>query len=377
MRKVPYALSVTLPLIRQGIKMADRRNQKTDVNVNLIMSKVRYNIEKRKDPGLSEGDPSLITNNPDSLLDRCDIANTSYAITSHRKIIGPLLVRGRAIVNGEVKRYVDPALLKQIAFNENVSNYLDALDSRVTDVEGSNLDARLAAIERENGELLKHIKALDIADISGRVSRVEKMAEEGKSTSWSVFYDRDIGESDLQSIITYHREFVTQIEEYASKSAKDKVPKLLEIGLGTASFSIYFSRLSYYNIGIDNDHDIIGRSIETNRKLGGFARFIMMDAFDLDMFKDKYFDLAFSQGTMEHFDNKSAIELLSKQLKVARYVVFSVPSINYEYREYGNERKMRTEDWERLLTGAGFKIEYLGYYQDNKQISCIISDMRE
>jgi len=98
----------------------------------------------------------------------------------------------------------------------------------------------------------------------------------------------------------------------------------------------------------------------------------LIDALDLDIFKDGYFDVAFSQGTLEHFDNETLFKLLSKQLAVARYVVFSVPSKFWPSREFGNERKIGVEDWKLLLDSAGFNVLYLDYYHEKTQIACVI-----
>ena len=64
--------------------------------------------------------------------------------------------------------------------------------------------------------------------------------------------------------------------------------------------------------------------------------------------------------------------MLSKQLEVAKYVVFSVPSINYPKSEFGNERKMTIEDWEVILKSGGFNIVKIEYYREDTQIACII-----
>jgi SAM-dependent methyltransferase len=127
-------------------------------------------------------------------------------------------------------------------------------------------------------------------------------------------------------------------------------------------------------VGIDNEQFIVRKAIEVNKRLGGYAKFILMDAFDLDLFKDECFDIAFSQGTMEHFDNDQIINLLKKQVKVARYVLFSVPSVNWPKREFGNERKMTIEEWKVLLKDSGMRILHLDYYQDKSQIACVLED---
>jgi cyclopropane fatty-acyl-phospholipid synthase-like methyltransferase len=143
------------------------------------------------------------------------------------------------------------------------------------------------------------------------------------------------------------------------------VPRLLEIGVGTATMSIYLSKSYFEVIGLDSDPIIVAKAIETNKKLGGYAKFITMDAFNIQtFFKEKSFDIAFSQGTMEHFNNEKLKKILEAQLHVAKYVVFSVPSINWPTEDFGNERRMTVEGWKTLLQDFGFRIEHLSYYQE-------------
>ena len=62
----------------------------------------------------------------------CDIDNDNYNITSHRLITGKILVKGRELVHGEVKRYVDSMILKQNEFNHGV---VDSLNDTVQKID--------------------------------------------------------------------------------------------------------------------------------------------------------------------------------------------------------------------------------------------------
>ncbi|MCD1296109.1 hypothetical protein CUJ83_13985 [Methanocella sp. CWC-04] len=306
-----------------------------------------------------------------------DINNYNYSITSHRKVLGPVIVKGRQMVNDEVRRYIDPIIEKQNNFNYEIIRILMAINGHISTLKSSDICERLNKLE--SGHFEDRISSFESSDLMGRIQILEeKMCNinEPEMTNWSKFYNKNITEDDLKGIIEHHMEFVELIKHFSCMSAGDNVPKLIEIGLGTASFSIYFSRYAYSCIGIDNDPLIVKRAIETSKKLGGFAKFVMIDAFDLDIFKEEQFDIAFSQGTMEHFDNNSLIELLSKQLTIAKYVAFSVPSVHWPYREYGNERKMTVEEWETILKDAGFRILHLDYYKEKLHIGCIITKER-
>ncbi|MCJ7443812.1 MAG: class I SAM-dependent methyltransferase [Methanotrichaceae archaeon] len=60
----------------------------------------------------------------DHILSNWDIENKDYLISSHRPISGRILVRGRGLVHGEVKRYVDPIVEGQSLFNKSTSRIL-------------------------------------------------------------------------------------------------------------------------------------------------------------------------------------------------------------------------------------------------------------
>ncbi len=206
--------------------------------------------------------------------------------------------------------------------------------------------------------------------ISGLYSEVNGLRNRDESdkrlgTDWAKFYSKEITKEDMEGNINHHRYFIELIFDWANKRSDQHTPKLLEIGLGTATMSIYLSKRSFEVVGLDLDPLITAKAIETNNKLGGHAKFIAMDAFDLPkFFKENTFDIAFSQGTMEHFDNDALKKILEAQLAVAMYVIFSVPSVNWPQEDFGNERKMTVEEWEKLLKHFGLKIEHISYYQE-------------
>ena len=349
--------------------------EKNQLDISQIMEQVRENIKKRKNEGAyTEDDEQLLNstkNQPVTLVENesgkylqdlqnnWSIENKNYVISSHRKLIGPVLIAGRKIINGETRRYIDYPLSQQSVYNLSNIKIIEYLLNK------------LSTNEEQINSLLKN--NIEINTIKSTLSVIEKHLEYLEGSDWSKIYSKEVTEKDLDFYMDYHKEFISMIEDYSKKCSNHNVPRLLEVGLGSAIFSIHFSRSAYSCVGLDNNPMIIKRAIETNRKLGGYAKFILVDAFELSMLKPDSFDIAFSQGTMEHFGNKDIVELILNQLKVAKYVMFSVPSVYYPYKEFGNERKMTIEEWRTMLENAGFNINYLDYYHDKAQIACIIS----
>jgi O-antigen chain-terminating methyltransferase len=101
--------------------------QNAVINVEEIMSQIRENIRKKKEAGLIPPDSSSMSlksplnhvKSPEIefLESHCDVSVSTYNISSHQSLIGPVLVKGRHLVNGEVKRYIDPLLARQSEWN--------------------------------------------------------------------------------------------------------------------------------------------------------------------------------------------------------------------------------------------------------------------
>ena len=107
------------------IKMSVKDVKKDEeINVENIMSHIRENIKKKKDDKNEKEGYHESENNAQRAIQyinsNSDIQHTSYHISSHRPVIGTLLTKGRGLVHGEIRRYVDPMIWKQKDFNTNV-----------------------------------------------------------------------------------------------------------------------------------------------------------------------------------------------------------------------------------------------------------------
>ena len=166
-----------------------------EVNVEEIMRKIRENISKRKEQGtypppLDEVNQQLISNQKmaigeikgqvaDDLANmriNCDIQNNSYVISSHRPVVGKVLIKGREVVHGEVQRYVDPMIFKQITFNQNASNVLNNAAYRLSRIENEigDFESKEANQPRFESKSLK----LQLRETNARLLQVEKETDE-------------------------------------------------------------------------------------------------------------------------------------------------------------------------------------------------------
>ncbi|MEK7616814.1 MAG: class I SAM-dependent methyltransferase [Patescibacteria group bacterium] len=178
--------------------------------------------------------------------------------------------------------------------------------------------------------------------------------------SWGKFYSKTVNLKFLIQNTFCHLELFTWVWEEAPK-------KILEIGVGTGSMSIFFSYLGLDVTGLDNDQDILKKARNLSKKLNGKAKFIHGNAFNLP-FKDKSFDVVLSQGLLEHFQDDEIFKLLDEQLRVGKVVILSVPNKYYSVLDFGDERLLTDENWYKLLSKKYHILKNLSYNPHRKTI---------
>jgi SAM-dependent methyltransferase len=173
--------------------------------------------------------------------------------------------------------------------------------------------------------------------------------------NWQQYYEeRPVSLERLVNDIWDHKPFLVEITSSAKKNKE-----ILEVGSGSGALSIFLSHLGYKIISIDNDEEVLNIARRNNAYLNGKVTFKKADAYRLP-FKDNSFDLCFSQGFFEHFNDDDIRKLLREQLRVAKAIIFSVPAFWYPKQDFGDERLMKKEDWSEIL--SQFKVEEAAYY---------------
>lgn len=173
--------------------------------------------------------------------------------------------------------------------------------------------------------------------------------------SWYEVYLKDIEkkgtlENYVDDKIKNKKVLINLIKKYSKNN------KLIESGSGTGVLSTYMASLGYNVTGIDIDKDILNLSkkIAKNYNSKNKPNFQIKSIFELD-YKKNNFDVSFSNGVLEHFTNEQIINTLKQQMKIAKIVIFGIPTkyFNQEEAMYGDERYMSYKFWRSLINDAG------------------------
>ena len=135
--------------------------------------------------------------------------------------------------------------------------------------------------------------------------------------------------------------------------------KTLEIGSGTGLQSCFISYFGIEVISIDQDTRIAKMASAVLRYYNGKnVSFVVADARYLP-FKKKTFGLSFSQGLLEHLDDKTIVEIVSEAKNAVNgKILFSIPSNNFPEQDFGNERLLYPWEWKRILNQFNVQASY-------------------
>jgi protein-L-isoaspartate O-methyltransferase len=99
-------------------------------------------------------------------------------------------------------------------------------------------------------------------------------------------------------------QYLTNISIHAilfEEIAGENPTKILEVGTGSGSMSIFLSHLGYDVTAIDNNEKVLHSASKLSDKLRGNVKLRLCDALELSRrFDQDDFDIVFSQGFFEH-----------------------------------------------------------------------------
>lgn len=181
------------------------------------------------------------------------------------------------------------------------------------------------------------------------------------------------GEKSYMSFKIYHKKKLLKIlRKYSGKG------KLIEAGCGTGIITSQLASEGYDVTGIDIDKNILKLCEKLEKNFFGInkAKYVNKSIFDLD-YPKKSFDLCFSCGVLEHFEDSEIIDSIKQQIIIANKVIIVIPTKWFDDNEalHGDDRFLKLSYWRNLIKMSGGKIlkEYSypfkqKYYQKIKNI---------
>lgn len=391
-----------------------------EINAEEIMQKIREKVFLRKTGEISQDpDESILSflsertggelneqlqHDLASVNSSWDIQNSGYRIRSHHKFFGKFLVKGRELVHGEVRRYVDPVFSHQTRFNASTVRLLvrtfqlyeeldkaisrlkqetdqeikDAIDSVKTESDARS-EARVHELELKfTGELELKSRELESrtetrarelfsqidADIRTKASlahvleeRIQKgWSQKGRNSSSTLTKDTNY--------FLFEERFRGSREDIKKRQLSflpyfEKCSSVLDIGCGRGEFLEILRENDISGIGVDIDADMV--AFCRSRKLN-------VDQSDaiayLEKVEDKSLDGIFIDQVAEHLEPEILFRLLAlcyQKLKFGYYIVVEtvnplsfVSFVNF-YIDLTHKKPLHPQTLEFLISTVGFR----------------------
>jgi len=364
-----------------------------EINVEEVMAKIHENIRRRQAAGELPPNPDTLIATPPCastglkvegslqhdlsyITSNWDIHNNSYFISSHHPYLGKMLVKGRQLVHGEVRRYVDPMISRQTDFNASTvriltqtSQICSELDLKISR-QGGELTQKISQQEQEFNtniqncvdsnlrEVFSHVDK-DLRLRMGLVHILEERMQKGFAekitvsklttpTNYLLFEERFRGS----------REVIKQ-RQLAFIPYFENCSRVLDIGCGRGEF-----------LEILKDHNISGTGVDLDTDMVAYCRSRHLDVEQsdaiayLEKLEDESLDGIFIDQVVEHLEPEYLIRLLAlcyRKLKLGYYLVVEtvnplsfVSFVNF-YIDMTHKRPVHPETLQFIISAAGFR----------------------
>ena len=163
----------------------------------------------------------------------------------------------------------------------------------------------------------------------------EIIVDSGKNEDdkWYELYKIDIEEFKCPDDyfiykLKYKKKFVKTIQKYALNK------KVLEAGCGTGLMAGYLQKIGLDVTALDLSKKVLdyAKEIALSSKVITPCKYEVGNILHLK-YRPQTFDVAYSNGVLEHFNDEEIIQTLKEQMKIAKYVVFGIPSTYFNLNE--------------------------------------------
>ena len=193
------------------------------------------------------------------------------------------------------------------------------------------------------------------------VNKIDEIFEDKKKSEddkWYELYKIDVEEFPTpDDYFKYKLKYKKKMVKKIIKYAKNK--KVLEAGCGTGLVAGYLQKLGLQVTALDLSQKVLdyAKKIATNSNVLSPCKYEQGDILNLK-YKDKAFDVVFSNGVLEHFNDEELVKILSNQMRISKYVIFGIPSTYFGMNEkmLGNERSLTVSEWKKIINRAGGRV---------------------
>ena len=400
-----------------------------EVNVEEIMKKIRESIQKK---GIEvypiefdeiQNDSAVkgfyngcsIKRDLEYINSNWDIQNNGYLISSHRPTVGKFLIKGRELIHGEIRRYVDPMMQKQTVFNEGAVNILNNMASDISSLDNKieqmkpSIDLKIRQLKPDIDNKIEQMKS-DIdnkieqmkSDTDNRVrmqidSFISLINSDIEKKSWLAnLLDKKIGtqldnleveiskDKNLKSSEDKNSKINYFVFEERFRGSRDEIKQrqlkyldyfkgcknVLDIGCGRGEFLELLKENGINAQGLDVDDNMVNFCKSKELKVN------MMDAISfLEQVEDNSLDGIFINQVVEHLEPDYLIKMLNLCYQKLMYgysiIIETVNPLSFVsfvnfYIDLSHIKPLHPETMRFLLEVAGFREIELEFYSPVK-----------
>jgi SAM-dependent methyltransferase len=380
-----------------------------DISVEKIIEKIRENVHRQRMAGEFPADPDIVNRSTsknyheDSYNDAIqrdlsyinsnwDIHNTSYFISSHNPYIGRFLVKGRQLVHGEVRRYVDPIISRQTGFNASIVRLLQQssqtyaeLNQKMKEMENS-FSRRQSELDQKISENIEKVENEIEIKIEGQIrDHLSELDENIHAKAWLArILEKRVQEGLERKIPQPERPQSTDLNYYRFeerfRGPQDAIKKqqlaflpffencscVLDIGCGRGEFLEILRDHGIGNTGIDVDPNMVEYCLSRHLPVE------QADAISyLENLSEDYVDGIFIDQVVEHLEPGYLVRMLAlcyQKLKCGGIIVvetvnpLSLASFINFYLDMSHIKPVHPLTLEFLLESVGFMKNEIKYY---------------
>ena len=194
-----------------------------------------------------------------------------------------------------------------------------------------------------------------IKKITKKIDEILEDKKKNDDAKWYELYKIDIEEFNnpdgyIEYKLKYKKKFIQKVLQYSDNK------KVIEMGCGTGLMAGYLQKLGLNVTALDLSQTVLdyAKEIAKQSKIICPCKYEQGDILNLK-YKNNSFDVSYSNGVLEHFNDEEIIKILKQQMNIAKYVIFGIPSTYFNMNEkmLGNERGLTLNEWKKLIELAG------------------------